>query len=195
MSYGMTLYLVPRDVLDIYGSNDQELLEEVLEARAPHLARYDRELHAPNPEDEADLSHADALREIFAGQFTPDVRGSRYGWALETLFGSLGEDLDNGPFMPCNMAWYTLLDEVLEAHNVPLRFSDLTYRLPVPIPESDDWPCIGYWDEADFAAADALAACLPKLEDRQIREALETALGWIRAARREPDLLIVGFHG
>ena len=41
--------------------------------------------------------------------------------------------------MPCNTAWYTHLDEVLESHHVPLRFFDLIARLPVPIPEPDDW--------------------------------------------------------
>src|SRR5687767_12053325 len=170
MSYGMTVYLVPRDVLALYGSNDHELLEEVLEVRGNQLARYDRELGAPDPDDEADLSHADALREIFAGKFTPGVRGSRYGSALEALFGSLGESLDNSPFVPCNTAWYTHLDEVLTAHHVPLRFFDLIARLPVPIPEPDDWPCVGYWAEPDFAAADSLAACLPAIEEGRSEE-------------------------
>jgi len=196
MGYGLSVYCVTREALTrVYGKNDVALLKEALDAIGSKLARYDRELGAPDPDDDADISHEDALREIFAGRFTPHVRGSRYGWALEALCGFLGDWLDNGPFVPCSHQWYTDLDEVLEAHGVPLQFTDLTMRPVLPIPEPDDWPCIGFWDAQDFEAIDALEACMPKVEDRQVKAAFEAASGWIRYALARPGSLIVGFHG
>ncbi|MDG3008051.1 DUF7691 family protein [Paludisphaera mucosa] len=196
MGYGLSVFLVPCEALALaFGRNDEALRDEALAALEADLADYDRQMDAPSPDNDVDLSHAAALREIFAGSFTEDVPGARYGWAFEALCRFLGESLENSGFIPCNSAWYNDLDEVLAEHQVPLEFSDLIDRSPIPFPEPDDWPCIGHWGDAHLAAADPLATALGAIDDPEIRTALETALGWLRAARGRPGSLIVGFHG
>jgi hypothetical protein len=196
MGYGLSVFRVPREALDrACGKSDRRLLDEAMTALREGLAAYDEQMDAPSSDYDIDLSHGDALREIFTGEYTEGVPGARYGWALEVLCGFLGELLDNRHFVPCDMAWYTTLDETLAHHRVPLKFADLIYRSPVPIPEPDDWPCVGHWTDEDFAAADRLEAILPQIDDPNIKDALASALGWLEAARECPGSLIVGFHG
>jgi hypothetical protein len=197
MGYGLSVFQVPQQALArASGTNNQALLSAVLAALEDKLADYDEQMHAPDLENyDVDISHADALREIFAGKFTKGVNGSRYGWAFEVLCSFLGKRLDNTGFIPCKVAWYEQLDEVLMADHVPLRFTDLIYRAPISIPEADDWPCVGYWGPKELAAIGPLAALLIRVEDAEVMEALKTAVGWLREAAKQPGSIIVGFHG
>ncbi len=197
MSYALSVYLVPESTLKrIVGSNDAALLAEALEALAGPLADYDEQMGAPDLDlYDVDLSHADALREIFSGKFTAGVNGSRYGWALECLCRFLGEPLSNEGFSPCKIGWYEELDEELEKHGVALRFEDLIYSTPVKIPSIDDWPCIGHWGAQQVGQADRLAEVAAAVEDPEKAEAMHTAVGWLRAAQKQPGSIIVGFHG
>jgi hypothetical protein len=78
---------------------------------------------------------------------------------------------------------------------VPLRFADLIYDAPIPIPPADDWPCVGHWGTAALAAAQPLAQLIDRIDEADVKQALQTALGWLRAAEAEPGSVIVGFHG
>ena len=197
MSYALSVYLVPRQKLDrAFGKNDQALLQQVLDGVKDDLAAYDVQMEAPDLDTyDVDLSHADALREIFAGRFTEYVNSSRYGWALECICRFLGTPLSNGGFSPCKIEWYEQLDELLQQHDVPLKFRDLISQLPIPIPRADDWPCIGHWGPTALSAMEPLARAMPIVDDDEAKESLETALGWLREAAKHPDTIIVGFHG
>jgi hypothetical protein len=196
MGYGLSVFLVPeRELARVYGTNDSEFLNEALEALAKGLADYDEQMGAPDLENyDVDLSHADALREIFSGTFTKGANGSRYGWAFETLCGWIGERLDNDGFIPCKMAWYDELDAILAKYQVPLKFQNLIGRSPIEIPLSDDWPCIGHWGAEELKSIGPLSAMIALIDDREARGALSTALGWLQEAAPGPDL-IIGFHG
>ena len=153
-------------------------------------------MDAPDLENnDVDLSHAEALREIFIGQFTEDVNGSRYGWPLECLCRFIGTPLSNEGFSPCKIGWYEELDEVLELHRVRLRFADLIYQPPIPIPRADDWPCVGHWGANEIATIEPLAGIIQNIDDREVKQALETALDWLRDGVKHPGSFIVGFHG
>ena len=153
-------------------------------------------MDAPDLENnDVDLSHAEALREIFSGPFTEDVNGSRYGWAFECLCRFIGQPLSNDGFSPCSVEWYDRLDEVLKAHDVPLRFARLINDPPIPIPEAGDWPCVGHWGTDAIAAAPRLAQALERIDAGDVKRALGTALEWLRAGAAAPDSIIVGFHG
>jgi hypothetical protein len=197
MGYGLTVFLVSRNVLDrVPRKGDAALLAQALEAAADGLADHDEQSGAPDLENyDIDISHADALRELFTGQFTEGVTNSRYGWAFEALCAALGDRLDNREFVPCKLAWYEKLDALLAANGVPLRFLDLIYRPPIPLPEADDWPCVGHWGRDDLKALDALAEFVPGVSDPEMQRALASALDWLRAAAARPHTVIVGFHG
>ena len=66
MSYGLSVFRVSRQLLDrVCGKNDVALLSSALPAVTAKLADYDQQMDAPNLEDnDIDISHADALREI-----------------------------------------------------------------------------------------------------------------------------------
>lgn len=136
MSYALSVYLVPQALLDrVCGRNDKALLEQAMQTVGNKLADYDRQMDAPDLDNfEIDISHADALREIFSGKYTKGVTGSRYGWAFECLCSFIGERLSNRGFSPCKTEWYETLDERLRSAGVPLRTQDLIFKSPVPIP-------------------------------------------------------------
>jgi hypothetical protein len=98
-------------------------------------------------------------------------------------------------FPPCGTRRYEQLDEVLRPAAVPLRFGDLIDQPPLPIPPADDWPCVGHWPTSATAATQPLSQLLGRVEDPQVRPALQTALGWLHAAAANPGSAIVGFHG
>jgi hypothetical protein len=179
----------------VCGKNDMKLLDDAPESLWAYLADYDEQANAPSDDYDVDISHAEALREIVAGRFTGGVTGSRYGWAFECFCRALGERLDNTGFIPCRTEWYFTLDDVMAENQVPLKFTDLIFRIPVPIPEADDWPAVGHWADHDYAAADRLATVLPGIGDAEIALALQSALGWLRSGADHPGSLIVGFHG
>lgn len=145
MGYGLSVFLVPLSELERVRANDQELLQAALENLQEALSDYDAQMGAPNPDNDADLSHADALKELFAGKFTPHVPGARYGWAFECLCAFIGTRLDNDGLIPCTWDWYERLDRILEQRGLSLRFSKLISDSPIAFPEPDDWPCVGHW--------------------------------------------------
>jgi hypothetical protein len=196
MGYGLSLFRVPEPMLArVCGKNDQALLNDALKALQDALESYDKQMDAPDLENnDIDISHADALREIFAGRFTKGVNGARYGWAFECLCHFIGERLSNVGFVPCRIAWYEELDKTVASNEIPLKFTNLIYRSPVAIPESDDWPCVGHWGANELAALGPLAELIPRIDDAEMKESLSTALGWLQKAAKDPGL-IIGFHG
>jgi hypothetical protein len=197
MSYALTVYLVPKDRLHaVFGKNDAALFEEARTHLADRLANYDQQMDAPDLDTyDVDLSHADALREIFTGQFTPYVNGARYGWAFECLCKFLGEPLSNRGFSPCKFEWYETLDRYLQQHQVSLRFSDLIGDLPLPIPRADDWPCVGHWTADHAAARQQLATLAQSVEDSDAKESFKTESEWLARLADQSNNIIVGFHG
>ena len=199
MGYGLSIYCAPPEQLQrIVGSRDEALMNEVLSEMADWLTDYDRQMGAPDtdPDADPDISHADAVREIFTGDFTNVPRTSRYGWAMEVILAFFGERLSYDGFIPVDTEWYQTLDETLDEHGVAdVRFTKLIWQSPFKIPEPDDWPCIGHWTESDIAAAaEAMPRVLAKVED-DIHTAFATALGWCEQARKQPGHMLVGFHG
>jgi hypothetical protein len=197
MSYGLSVYRIPQQMLDrVFGKDDHALLHQALDATKDDLADYDAQMDAPDLDTyDVDLSHADAMKEIFAGKFTEYVNGSRYGWAFECLCRFIGTPLSNNGFSPCDMEGYEQLDEWLKLQGVPLKFMDLIFQSPIPIPRADDWPCVGHWGADAIAVAEPLARVLPNIEDQETKEAMETALGWLRDGAKHSGSIIVGFHG
>jgi hypothetical protein len=195
MGYGLSVFLVPgKKLAAIPGSGDQRQLEHVLNKMASSLASYDEQM--VDVSDPNDLTHGQALREIFEGHFSKPRLYSRYGWALEILCDFLGERLDNGPFCPCDDDWYEQLDEVLEEAGVPIRFLYLTGNPPIPLPSQNDWPEVGHWTNLEIRqAAPLLVGRLLQVEDEEVGEALEAMQGWLGQAAKVRGSILVGFHG
>jgi hypothetical protein len=195
MSYGVSAFLVSaRRLTSIPGSRNRRKFARVLAATREQIADYDDQLlDRENPED---ISHGQALREIFDGTYTRPEYYSRYGWALESLCTYLGTFLDNGPFCPVGAGWEETLDRQLKKHRIPLRFRDLIYRPPISLPKWNDWPCVGHWAPAEIRkAAPLLLGVVPTVKDVWVREALTTVHQWFTLAVKRQDGMIVGFYG
>jgi hypothetical protein len=193
MRCGLTVFLIAdkRDV-EVFGCRRWELLNEVLEVLKDRLADYDREADV---EKEGLISHADALREIFAGNlFREQDCGWIYGWAYELYYSSMGDWLSNSHFCPCYGEWFLTLDKFLDEQAVPLRFQKLVFQdFPIPI-APDDSPCGGLWEHEEIVAAQLpLERAIEAATDEEVAEALAEVASWLRQAAAIPGSVIVGF--
>lgn len=195
MSYALSVYLISQNqLLRFPGCADERLLRDCLTAARERLADLDYQLYDEDEED--DITHEQAFRELFSGNFTAEYCGARYGWAFETLCDCLGTSLSNRGFSPCDIDWYEELDDLLAASDITLRFDSLTNDCPINIPLSDDWPMIGHWKHSEIVEAAPLISRLAKsVTDPDVAEAIATIHEWINQATKDADLIIVGFHG
>ncbi len=193
-------YLVDQgEVLRIPGSRDYALLKQMLakEGQGESLAWLDDEL-ADEIEDECPgLSHAQALREIFDGQFTHPDAGFVYGWAFDFICSYLGRWMHDR-FHRSSTALLEKLDAEFVQHRVSLRFfGGLIDNCPIALPtDRDGMPGIGFWPpETMRQAAPALHSMLAKETDADMVGVLEEIDGWLAAARDEPQSMVVGVYG
>ena len=193
MSQALEVYLVPteRD-LKVFGCRRRRLLGEVLRAAAASLEALDEEFDV---DAEGLISHADALREIFAGKPTrEDDCGFVYGHAYEEYCGAVGERLSNRHFSPAGVEWLKTMDEFFGRHGVPLRFQKLLFeRFPIPV-DTDATPCGGFWDHPEIVAARRpLAAAVAGGAGVELAAAAGEVLSWLDRAIPSPGSVIVGF--
>jgi hypothetical protein len=130
-----------------------------------------------------------ALTQMVMGEEYNEELGFMYGYALEFLCRHLGEELPNEAWsaMPSGSAWAEKADKALKAAGVAekvLRVNRLMYRgSPVPLPEVEDFPGIGYMRVNEIGAAlegfgeDKLAA----VKDKELRASLAEVRGWLLA--------------
>ncbi|MBL8851081.1 MAG: hypothetical protein JNG89_15485 [Planctomycetaceae bacterium] len=169
-----------------------KLLRECLGALREQLAEWDEDCRDEDNEDE--ITHEQAFRELFSGVFTADYDGAPYGSAFEALCRCLGRMLPNASFAPCRLEWFEQLDGYLESERVPLRLSDLIFRPPIEIPRPGEQPLIGHWTHADIVeAVGPLANVAATASDPDVAEALTMVADWCRVLTKSPGRMIVGF--
>jgi hypothetical protein len=196
----MRVYLVnQREVLRILGSNDSALLKEMLakEGQGESLAWYDEELAEEIEEECPGFSHADALRDIFAGHFTRPEAGFVYGWTFDFICSYLGRWMHDR-FHRCSTSFLETLDAKFAEHQVPLRLlGGLIDNSPISLPsDRDGLPGIGYWSPQQIRdAAPVFRTLLGKETDPTLIGALQEIEAWLSAAQDEPDSMIVGVFG
>ena len=193
MSYALSAFAVPQDQIRRFpGCGDEELLRQCLSVAQERLADLDEQLL----DEDDDITHEQAFRELFSGDISSKSFGAHYGWAFETLCDCLGSSLSNRGFSPCNVEWYEQLDTHLATSNVTLRFDNLINNCPIDIPLSDDWPMIGHWSHLEIAdSARSLAKLSGANNSPEMAEALATVNEWFNVVAQNKNLIIVGFHG
>jgi hypothetical protein len=194
MSESLRAYLV-RDERDIriYGCHRRDVLEEVLGALAERFMDYDEQ---GDVQENGRIGHAEALRELFAGELTRPDCGPIYGWAYELYCSHLGEWLPWNPFSPCRYRWFAELDEFLAGRGVPLRFAGLVGDCPIPLPEPRELPCIGHWPFGVIKAArQPLGAAANEAASPAVAESLGVVAAWLEKAASARGSVIMGFYG
>jgi len=130
MGYSHTFYAVElSQIQSVFGSNDDELIAEM-------LTKYDEEL-AGN--DEAFVSDIEAgcpdsktaLREMIAGSYSlgKGIDGALYGYVFEFICEHYGEHFG---------------DDVASVEYLPFRSLLSRSGAPIPLPKIECWPIIGY---------------------------------------------------
>lgn len=195
MSYALSVYLVSHQQLSRFpGVDDPKLLRDCLARAAERLQELDDEFYDEDEEDQ--IPHEQAFRELFSGRFTAEYAGGTYGWAFEALCACLGEPLSNEGFSPCDIEWYEQLDEQLAAAGAQARLLKLIGSCPIEMPQPDDFPAIGQWTHAELvASAPMIARLAAEADDPEVAEAFGTASQWCHAVSQDADLCIVAFHG
>ncbi len=194
MSQALSVFLIPhKQDLQIFGCRNRRLLKEVLEAAAEVFEDLDEEFDF---EVEENISHVDALKEIFAGKLTREKEcGYIYGHAYEVYCEAIGDYLSNKYFSPTTVSRFEQLDEFFQKKGVPLRFHKLLFEdFPIPV-DTDATPCGGFWEHDEIVAAqEPLAAVLNNDTSEEILiKASFTVLEWCSSAIKTPGSVIVGF--
>lgn len=187
MSYGVHAFAVDFGELKAaLGSKDGHLLAQVLANFATDIERMD----ADDVENELPPT-AEVLRRMIFGEAYHEERwvGFKYGYALEYLCWHLGEFLDNSQWSSMHGDWFETVDAALAQAGVsPAVFSTakLVYRgAPVPIPEPDDFPGIGYLTREEIPAVAAAldAADWSRVTDAEARQSIEQVRGWLHTCQ------------
>lgn len=172
------------------GSGDKRLLSSVARKYRDEFEQID-DMAAEFFEDEhldGALTVRDALRQMVNGEAYRRERGLGfvYGYALHFLCLHLGEELPNG-WWRTTSGWPVKqhADRALAAAGVAegvLRTRMLVERgPPVPLPEVEDYPSVGYLrvSEARVALSALPEAAVAAVGDPDIRGAIGVLRGWL----------------
>jgi hypothetical protein len=200
MGYCLSTYVVPfARLVAIPGSGDQATLAEVLADASDWIAEIDEERFGGLDEDAETptLSVAEAMEDLFTGEWRCPEDGSAYSRALETLCCFLGERLPDGEFLGnTEPSWFSRIDAWLKSEQIPLRFVDLIYQEPVALPAIDDGPWVGHWTPKQIRkAAPAVNRLLRGRKEDGFVRALRQAREWFAKAMAMPGHCLVGVYG
>ncbi|MGW0249844.1 DUF7691 family protein [Nocardia goodfellowii] len=197
MSYSLSLYLVDLDkVRSAIGSGDDKLRRMIggrFEARFAHDDEYFAdEIAAGAPKK------YEAVRAVLDGGPFDGSYGHLYGYAYQAICEFHGRFLDNSSFSPFRSGWLELVDEGMAALGMDARVGDFWYgSLPAALPRPEFVPCYGEWTADECAKLlEQWAATTPEQYadlDPYVLEAIESCVGWARAARAEPGTGVAGF--
>lgn len=136
MSYSVMFYAVDVPKLQaIYGSNDQALLDEILASRKEDVEENDEFFE----DYELEVTTVGALHNIIAGNVDVQDRrsGALYGYTLKMLCEHIGE---------------FAAGDIYNTRILPMNTNLLANGVPIPIPESEDFPEVGYLTKEGLVA-------------------------------------------
>jgi len=147
MSYGVHAYAVDLSLLSkAIGSGDAVLAKRLTKKYVSDLRSTD-EIDF----DEGLTPAADCLTSLVIegppddDDDLDDTPGYKFGYALEILCRALGEWLPNSAFSGMGSEYFDAIDAALKKAKSNRRMSSFVFRgSPVPLPEIEDFPAIGW---------------------------------------------------
>ncbi|MFC9895824.1 hypothetical protein ACFVMC_19225 [Nocardia sp. NPDC127579] len=197
MSYSLSLYLVDLDtVRSAIGSND-DTLRRMMGGRFETDFAQDDEFFAREIADGAPRKY-DAVRAVLAGGPFDAAYAHQYGYAYKSICEFYGRRLNNNAFSPFRSGWLEEVDAGMKELGLAARITDFAYdSVPEPLPRPEFRPGYGEWSAAACATLlEQWARTTPEQYvdlDPYVVEAIESCVGWARAARAEPGRGIAGF--
>jgi hypothetical protein len=193
MGYILTANAVELDkVSDAVGSKDMRLIDALVEEFGDEFGQFDEMAADRCDEDDGQeaLTMQGALTQMVMGEQYHEGLGFMYAYALEFLCRHFGRGLPNGEWsaMPSGSQWAETVDRGLHAADVPEGVLRVSYHLmnrgaPIPIPEPDDFPGIGYLKLKEIRIArQALGeARLASIKDKEVLTSVQELQGWLQA--------------
>jgi hypothetical protein len=179
-------------VADAVGSkNNKRLVSALVKKFGDEFEQFD-EMAAEAREDEDGreaLTMQGALTQMVMGEEYNEEFGFMYGYALEYICRHFGKFLPNEEWsaMPSGSDWAETVDRGLEAAGVPesvLRVGNhLMYRgSPIPVPEIEDFPAIGYLKRKEVKAAQKSLgqAKLAVIKDKEVLASIRVLQSWLQ---------------
>jgi hypothetical protein len=194
MSYGIVPFSVRIEELQkAVGSRDAALAARLKQSLANLVDEFDS-----GDEEEPTLN--DAIDDLISGAEFRKGYGHLYGYVIEGMCEEMGTMLDNSELGGMNADWAEEVDQGMQDAGVSKDTLSLTGHLmyrksPVPIPEPDDFPFIGYLTKGVIPAAAAAmeAADLNSLGEEQ-KNALFEIRGWLEACQKAGTDLVCFYH-
>lgn len=189
MSYGLMPYAVDIDRLTaICGSGDDTIRRAI-------SGRYKRDIIHINMEfdwsnERGEPSVFLAIRHLIMGD-EKNLEGVMYGYAFKFIVEFFGHPLDNRMFCPRSTNSITgQVDAAVKETGATVSMSDLLFRMaPVPFPEPDDFPLIGYWTADEIVESRG-----PLRSAKSVTPELETIRGWVDQAAAEGLGVVAIYH-
>lgn len=167
------------------GSNDLQLVAQIAEEFADDLAQTEDLQEELLDEGQGPYLAAEALRDLIAGgPYRPDA-GLSYYFCFEILCRHFGDTLDNDLWTDFKPKWLVAVQDGLVQAGVPedsLTVARLMFCGPtVDVPYPEDYPNLGYFtkDEVATAYAALAKADLARVEDGEVRAAIEQLRSWL----------------
>lgn len=196
MSYGVHAYAVDlAAVKKTIGCGDAVLAKRLTKKFASDLESTD-EIDF----DEGLTSAADCLTSlVIDGAPEADdeeTPGYKFGYALEIVCRALGEWLPNSAFSGMGSEYFDTLDAALKKAKSKRRVASIVFRgSPVPLPEIEDFPAIGWLSPEDVASWRTELSALLGAPPRAAKKAKRDAPPPSFSGRVEGKKLIVNAAG
>ncbi|MEU8774626.1 hypothetical protein [Streptomyces sp. NPDC048606] len=199
MSTALSLYLLETERTRAWvGSGDQGFLRAIRAEFAAEIADDDDwfadAIAAGAP------TAAQALEAVVNGGPYEAEHAFQYGYAYRRICAMGGPFLDNSSFSPYRGDWLSMVDEGLRAVNVTaVRVAAFdSCGLPSGLPYTHVPGC-GAWSPEECERAlvqfeEGRRLGLAPVADRDVAEAVEQVVGWLRRVPRGAGYGIVGFR-
>lgn len=189
MGYILTATAVDLDkVSATVGSKDKRLVSAIVKKFGGEFEQFD-EMAADLGDDDEVLTMKGVLMQMVMGEEYNEELGFMYGYALEFICCHFGESLPNEQWsaMPSGSEWARTVDRGLKAAGVPesgLRVEKhlMNRGAPIPIPEIEDFPGIGYLKLKEVKAAlKAMGlAKLAAIKDKAVLASIQELQNWLQ---------------
>lgn len=185
MSYSLLAFAVDLPEIERrIGSGDQGVIDAV-------IANNPEEFDEEEEDEDDDLSLKSAVRQLVMGESMDPEEAHQYGYALQELCSTYGEDL------PCDL-WCGVRWGAIEGCGLePLMTRTGS---PVALPPNDDFPTIAFLrrgEETAKALADAkrrLEGAPPEGLDENLDDLIEEYAGWLETATEKDRDLIFFYY-
>ncbi|WP_436791467.1 DUF7691 family protein [Yinghuangia sp. YIM S10712] len=196
MGFSLTLYVVdPATTQNAIGSEDVRM-RRAIGGRFKREMASDDDYFASSIADGAPTRY-EALTAVVDGGPFQKHHAFQYGYAYRMICAFHGRTIYTSNFAPFRSGWLERVDEGLKSLGITaVQTTEFGHGLPSPLPYTD-LPGHGVWSAADCATALEQYEAVTEDQfaglDREVRDAVDEAATWLRAARAAEGRGIVGF--